>query len=361
MYMYILTCLAQMAETERPVLSSMLPSLQTITDKYPDGNLSVLANDLRICIATLGAVWSVEIKESAASVRRTGGGELTKKAKSSAASGLAVDKVKRGPKGTDCTAVEGLSQRHPPQSQVVGEPSQSLSSSVTTSMQTKESKNALEQLPPGPPGPLSSKNEEEAETGAHTAFHQALADLNDPLVPVKGHGLLSLARLLENRDAEALASTESLLSTFREHLRHPDSYIYLAAIKGLAALASINIQSTLPALCHDYAQLSGQGVVSSRLDYDRETGQLKRNDAAPQVVSSLCSFQVRLKLGETLVRVVRDCGEMVPHYSDMILAAVLVNTRDLDPLIRASSLSNLADICPLMRFSFGQIQNEVHK
>ena len=66
-----------------------------------------------------------------------------------------------------------------------------------------------------------------------------------------------------------------------------------------------------------------------------------------------------MKLGEALVKAVRDCGDTLPQYSDAVLAAILSNVSDSDPMIRASSLSNLADVCSLLRFSFSQIQNEV--
>ena len=66
-----------------------------------------------------------------------------------------------------------------------------------------------------------------------------------------------------------------------------------------------------------------------------------------------------MKLGEALVKVVRDCGDTLPQFSDAILAAILSNVCDSDSMVRASSLSNLADVCSLLRFSFTQIQSEV--
>ena len=50
-------------------------------------------------------------------------------------------------------------------------------------------------------------------------------------VPVRGHALISLRRLLETHDAETLRRQDLLLRIFRENLHHADSYIYLAAVQ----------------------------------------------------------------------------------------------------------------------------------
>ncbi len=338
-----------MTKTERPLLSAMLPSLQTITDRYPDEELSILANDLRICIATLGAVWSAEMKESA---KKAGHGKLTEKAKSSAAGGLAKGREKR-PSKVDKGSVAGKPSRGPGM-----EGPQQLPVRVTSmaaQRRTEKRDSTSENLSVGLQESLPLQTTW-TESDSCTAFSKALDDVKDPLIPVKGHGLLALARLLQRRDPGTVANQEELLVLFRESLSHPDSYIYLAAIKGLVALASVNLRDTLPVLCQEYAQLSSQRAADSQLS---ETGQLQRQSDRSRAVPTSSSFQVRMKLGEALVRVTKDCGDLLPYHSGTILAAVLVNARDPDPLMRASSLSNLAEVCPLMRFSFAQVENEV--
>ena len=66
-----------------------------------------------------------------------------------------------------------------------------------------------------------------------------------------------------------------------------------------------------------------------------------------------------MKVGEALVRVTRESNELLPHYMEQVMASILTNARDRDPLIRASSLSNLADVAALARFSLAPFQNEV--
>ena len=52
-------------------------------------------------------------------------------------------------------------------------------------------------------------------------------------------------------------------------------------------------------------------------------------------------------------------GETLPQYRDLLVRTVLVGARDQEGFVRASSLSNLGDICKLLRFSLGNIVHEV--
>ena len=71
------------------------------------------------------------------------------------------------------------------------------------------------------------------------------------------------------------------------------------------------------------------------------------------------SPEIRIKLGEALVKATRSCGELLPRYSQQLVSALLSGVRDPDHLVRASSLSNLGDVCKLLRFSLGSIVHEV--
>ncbi len=78
------------------------------------------------------------------------------------------------------------------------------------------------------------------------------------------------------------------MQTFLDAVAHEDSYLYLPAIRGLAAMASEQPARLLPVLLREFAD--------SRLD--GEPG-----DAA----DSRAEF--RLKLGEAIVRCVRELGK----------------------------------------------------
>ena len=315
-------------------MSGLLSPLEMIANGYPDPELNALAGDLRVCIATLGAVWSTELKQAAAEGR----GRLKRK-------GETTGVVSSGPQEEFQTNHEMVNVRNGSD-----ETKHTLVEEISVGLDSTA-------LPHG----------KENDSITQTAFQQALTEVQDLEIPVKGHGLSSLARLLETGDEETVANSIHLLEIFKDNLSHPDSYVYLAAIKGLVNLASKQRLKVLHILCEGYAMFSkpqnGDGV-------DKETGQYKNRTKILETKGksrekdyekyTKDSLELRLKLGEALVHVARDCGEMLPHYADRLLAAVLSNARDSHPLIRASALSNLAEICQLLGHSFGNTHHEVN-
>lgn len=310
---------------DRPLLTAMLPLLESISSKYPDEELRSLANDLRVCIATLGAVWTTEMNEKVAELKPGGG--LTKQVKHST---VLKD---------DFKSVQTLGDQ-----------------SNATEASPKSTHKGTDSLYPESQIKTADKNQ--------STFQEALQDLKDPLLPVRGHGLIALRHLIESKDTETLTNSIVLLSIFKENLKHSDSYIYLAALNGLVALASsspANLKKIMALLCQEYAQFKGPPSREEHLDAVKETGQLKAvvtSDTSSQAMIQH-SAEFRMKLGEALVKLARDCNELLPQYLDQIMASILSNVRDQDPLIRASSLSYLADVCAIIKFSFGQIQHEV--
>lgn len=71
------------------------------------------------------------------------------------------------------------------------------------------------------------------------------------------------------------------------------------------------------------------------------------------------SAEMRMKIGEALVKATRRCGALVPKYSQVLLASLLTGVKDGDGDVRASSLSNIGDVCKLLRFSVGPSIHEV--
>ena len=111
---------------------------------------------------------------------------------------------------------------------------------------------------------------------------EALEEIQDPLVPIKGHALIMLRKLLDKKDPEAMEKHETLLKIFITNLDHGDSYIYLAAIQGLAVLADHFPSQVLPLVLEEYAS------------FDKTQR----------------SAELRLKLGEVLVKVCRALGNV---------------------------------------------------
>lgn len=211
-------------------------------------------------------------------------------------------------------------------------------------------------------------------------YLMAIRDANDPLIPVKGHGVITLTKLIDKRDQETLMHAHNLISLFIKFLHNSDSYIYLSAINGLVSLSCVPSvrESVICSLCQAYAQLSTSSVptqdTAGKLDTGRFTANIAlapKEDTSTQFVSDgarLCKtsnlgkldVEARMKIGEALLKVSQLCGDFLPHYLDLFTAAIFLNTKDPEPLIRASSLSNLADLCASSQLSFYKIQVEVN-
>lgn len=74
--------------------------------------------------------------------------------------------------------------------------------------------------------------------GGKNEFQAAWDQLDDPLVPVQGHAILTMSHLLRKRDEQAVKQREQLLELFVRSLEHEDSYIYLVTRMILSASIS---------------------------------------------------------------------------------------------------------------------------
>ena len=66
-----------------------------------------------------------------------------------------------------------------------------------------------------------------------------------------------------------------------------------------------------------------------------------------------------IKVGEALVKVTKNLDKHFPFYSDELLSAIMRNANHSDPLVRASLLSNLAEVCEMMRLTFTGVENQI--
>lgn len=183
-----------------------------------------------------------------------------------------------------------------------------------------------------------------------TPFQYALKEVQDILLPVRGHGVQMLCKLIRCKDPETIENVSKLLAIFQEQLRSNDSYVYLRAISGLAALASVKPDDVIPVLCHEFSCLATGKQPSQKLATDRHD-----NDKG-----SCDESEITLKVGEVLVKVAKECNEMLPHYSNHFLTAIMTGVKAIDPLVQASSLSGLATVCQHLGYSLGPVQHEVN-
>ncbi|XP_015600322.1 transport and Golgi organization protein 6 homolog [Cephus cinctus] len=166
-------------------------------------------------------------------------------------------------------------------------------------------------------------------------YEKAIKDLADPLLPIRAHGLIVLTKLIESRDPNIMANKDIILCFFQENLKDDDSFIYLAAINGLCALALLFPDKLIQVLIQEYISMPTRSGS---------------NEIPPET---------RSKLGEVLVKVTRALGEMAQLHRNVLINAFLCGTRDPEPLVRASSLSCLGELCKVLGFRLGNIIVEV--
>ncbi|XP_069829089.1 transport and Golgi organization protein 6 homolog [Dendropsophus ebraccatus] len=165
-------------------------------------------------------------------------------------------------------------------------------------------------------------------------IQEMLRSAKDSDVPTRAAALRSLTRLLEQRHPQVVERREEVMQLLVESLEQEDPFVYLSAIQGIAVLSGHIPERILPILLAQY-----ESVVSS-----------KAKAPAPET---------RMKVGEALMRCTRILGDMVYQHKDALIHAFLRGCRDPDSSIRASSLSNLGELCKQLQFSLGPVIHEV--
>lgn len=137
-------------------------------------------------------------------------------------------------------------------------------------------------------------------------YQKALKLLQDPILPVRAHGLLLLRQLVSTKANKLGSATERLpsvnqalvpaiLPIFLQSLQDEDSYIYLNAVQGLSAMVDTHGKDVLKGLLNAYCG-----------DADVE-GTVRLNVA---------QLEVRLRVGEALSQIVRRCGSALEQYGE---------------------------------------------
>ena len=170
--------------------------------------------------------------------------------------------------------------------------------------------------------------EEIADNNNIDDYEKALRDLNDPLLPVRAHGLVVLRKLIDKKHEKCIQNKNTLIDIFIKNIKSDDSYVYLAAINGLISLVDYDQNRILDLLLNEY-------ILNSKND--------KRLD-----------METKLKIGEVLTKTVRKFNELVPVYGNRLINAFLIGCKHEDEMLRSSSLSNLGETCKLLNYSIQQ-------
>mmetsp|Transcript_7834 Transcript_7834/g.7763 ORF Transcript_7834/g.7763 Transcript_7834/m.7763 type:complete len:1022 (-) Transcript_7834:2373-5438(-) len=151
---------------------------------------------------------------------------------------------------------------------------------------------------------------------------RAITSLNDPLVPIRAHGLYLLRQLVESKSE--VISLDFVINLHLIQLKDPEPFIYLNVIKGLQSLIEWNQTDVLRILTSIY--------VNEKNDTDLDE---------------------RLKIGEVLLRYIESSNELFSGDSAKIIAdsMLLLIRRPLndsdkeDDRLRMSAMSLLGTCC----------------
>ena len=143
---------------------------------------------------------------------------------------------------------------------------------------------------------LSSHEEQAQET-----YQKALKLLQDPILPVRAHGLLLLRHLVSPPASDGTERPRpinqslipAILSIFLQSVQDDDSYIFLNAVQSLAAMVDTLGKDVLKNLMYNYAGgLDGLGA-----------GNFSQQDV-----------DTRTRVGEALNIVINRCGSALGIY-----------------------------------------------
>lgn len=153
-------------------------------------------------------------------------------------------------------------------------------------------------------------------------FNRAITSLNDPLVPIRAHGLYLLRQLVESKSS--IVDLEFVINLHLTQLKDPEPFIYLNVIKGLETLIEFDQPHVLEILCSIY--------IDDKTDLDE-----------------------KLRIGEVLLRFIQSSGELFSgKIAQLIVDSTLsiirkpVNEDDhqsKDDRLRMSAMSILGICC----------------
>jgi len=295
----IFTNITQLKSSGFAVLKQLLPLLEKVSEVYPDPVIQELAVDLHIAISTHGAFSTEAVSVAAQSTlnKKDPEGEIEEQQQASHESYTDESHLQQQ-QSHEKSKQTGLKSDAPLIPQEVSEP--------RTTTNQKSGSVTIDQL------------------------QEILLSAYDPQIPTRAAALRSLSCWIERRETKALEMQEKLLKIFLENLEHEDTFVYLSAIQGVALLSDAYPEKILLGLLAQYDS-----------DEDKHTP------------------ETRMKVGEVLMRTVRALGDMVSKYREPLIHTFLRGARDPDSAHRASSLSNLGELCQRLGFLLGSVVHEV--
>lgn len=169
---------------------------------------------------------------------------------------------------------------------------------------------------------------------SNSDYHKAKELLsNESAEPyMRAYGIMTLLKLVQAEDESALLNKFEILALTMKVLRAGDSYIFLNCIKLLTALMYVLEQTVLDTLIAEY-----------HYDFDAETADIDFN----------------LKIGEVIMKVVGELGEMSYKYKDTLIMCFLRGCYHRNNEFRTSNISNLGNVLKILSYQTQNYFNEV--
>ncbi|XP_069037352.1 transport and Golgi organization protein 6 homolog isoform X2 [Lepisosteus oculatus] len=321
---------ATLESEDYAAMKVLLPLLHHVSQQHPEPVVQELAADLRATIATHGAFSTEAVLRAAQSASGSTAGIAADRGgrrDRPPAGGREADTVTRS-RAQGCSVVTTEVEESP-----AGEKSPTDGGRITG---TEGGTAQHDRLPSDPAGQRGSRisRSDTAPLQPSKPFSECLLEAFDPDVPTRALALRTLARMIQDRDSQALGFQDKILTVFLENLEHEDSFLYLSAIQGLTVLADVFPDQILQRLLDEYRE-------------------------SPPEVKKHRSLETRLKVGEVLMRASRALGDLTCHYAGPLIHVFLRATRDEDSSIRASSLSNLGELSQRLNFALGPLVHEL--
>ncbi|XP_059192150.1 transport and Golgi organization protein 6 homolog isoform X2 [Centropristis striata] len=305
----------QLSAEDYSSMSKLLPPLETLSQKHPEVVIQQLASNLRAVIATHGAYKPENFTFDAQPSRNPERTAMpnTVPFRNEQTRQTEANNSKTSPHSSP-------SDSHLPSNTHIRQPASSGSSAGGRSPKGGGRTSGTSNPPCPPTKPLSDW----------------LLEACDPDVPTRAFALRVLTQMVQKKNPEAVQAQEKILMLLLENLEHEDSFVYLSAIQGLAAMADSYPERILERLLKDFQH--GPSLPKSNKEHSLET---------------------RLKVGEVLMRASRAMGELTPHLGRPLVGMFLQGTRDPDQSVRASSLSNLGELCQRLDYALGTLAQEL--
>lgn len=160
------------------------------------------------------------------------------------------------------------------------------------------------------------------------AFDDAMKLLDSSEVYCKVYGSDTLIKLLRKRDEPTILNRHTILAVALQNLKETESYAYLNIIRLLVALSYVMDTEVIDTLVAEYK--------NEELEIDE-----------------------RLKVGEVIVKVTEDLGQLSVKFKQQLIQSFLTGSRDRNNEFRTSSIANLGTICRILSYQVHNFFNEM--